>query len=61
MVRAVLTLCKNNSRSMESVSIKAGLSKDTLSQWAAGRRTPKLQNMRAVLAVLGLRFVVVPL
>jgi transcriptional regulator with XRE-family HTH domain len=41
--------------SRELVSLKAGLGKDTLSQWARGEREPKLQNMRAVLGVLGFR------
>lgn len=53
LVKAAMIECAHQRRSMESVSLKAGLAKDTLSQWVRGVREPKLQNMRAVLQVLG--------
>lgn len=45
--------------SMESVSLTAGLGKNTIGTWSEGRRTPNIANMRAALGALGLVLVAI--
>lgn len=43
---------------MEEVAKRAGVAKDTVSQWRRGIYSPKLQNVEAVLDVLGYKLTI---
>jgi transcriptional regulator with XRE-family HTH domain len=59
LVRALLIEIDASHKSMESVSLRAGLSKDSIGAWARGNRTPNIANIRAALGVFGIVLVAI--
>lgn len=46
--------------SMKSASVKAGLSKETISRWLAQSRDPQVEQLSKALAVFGYKLTAVP-
>lgn len=60
VMRRLFTLVDREGCGMQFVSERAGVAKDTISQWRRGLFAPKLANVEAVLAALGYELVVRP-
>jgi hypothetical protein len=59
LVKMLLSELDACGESLEGVSVRAGLGKDTIASWARARRVPNIGNMRAALGAVGLELVVV--
>lgn len=58
-MRRLFEIVDMQGMTMEELSVRCGIAKDTISQWRRGKYAPKLANVEAVLNMCGYRLTVV--
>ncbi len=61
LLRQFFEIMDRDPRSYDVIALRAGVTKQTLSYWRHGHRTPSAQSLEDVLYTLGYRVVMVPL
>jgi transcriptional regulator with XRE-family HTH domain len=60
VLRQFVVLMDKDPRSYDVIAERAGITKQTLSYWRHGNRTPSAQTLEDVLQVLGYRLLMIP-